>query len=129
MPASESQRAGALDQQLMTLVARGGRIEARMPTSAIVATGTPVNHVLHLVITLLVCGLWLPVWILVAASGGEKRTVVSVDETGIVHSANRMPASPNANWLGRMSEAQATLAVSAALIGGIALITYIAHLI
>ncbi len=33
------------------------------------------------------------------------------------------------NWLGRMSENQATLVVIAALIGGIALIAFIAHLV
>jgi hypothetical protein len=124
---SESQRAAALDQQLLATVAGGGRIEARMPTSAIVATGTPVNHVLHLLITVLLCGLWLPVWILVSASGGEKRAVVSVDEDGHVHHAKQMAASPTANWLGRMSETQATLVVSAALLGGLMLIAYIAR--
>ncbi len=126
---SEPQRASVLDQELMAIVAGGGRVEARTPTSAIVTTGTPVNHVLHLLITVLLCGLWLPVWIIMAANGGEKRTMVSVDETGHVQRANRMPASPNANWLGRMSENQATLVVIAALIGGIALIAFIAHLV
>jgi len=54
--------------------------------------------------------------------------VVSVDETGLVHRAKRMPASPNANWLGRMSETQATLVVIAALLGACMLIGYIASL-
>jgi hypothetical protein len=26
---------------------------------------TPVNHVLHLLLSVLVCGLWLPVWLLI----------------------------------------------------------------
>lgn len=113
----------------MATVASGGRVEARMPTSAIVVTGKPVNHILHLLITVLLFGLWLPVWIIMAVNGGEKRTMVSVDENGIVHRANRMPASPNANWLGRMSDNQATLVVAAILIAGIALIAFIAHLV
>ncbi|WP_156750092.1 hypothetical protein [Mycobacterium sp. E2479] len=113
----------------MAIAVRGGRIEARMPTSAIVVTGKPVNHVLHLLITVLLCGLWLPVWIILAANGGEKRTMVSVDEYGQVQHANRMPTSPNANWLGRMSENQAILVVGAAIIGAVALIAFVAHLL
>lgn len=30
-----------------------------------------INHLLHLILTLLVCGLWLPVWIMLAVAGGN----------------------------------------------------------
>ncbi|WP_324738674.1 hypothetical protein P6281_06655 [Mycobacterium sp. 5-140-3-2] len=126
---SESQRSSALDEELMAMLARGGRVEARTPTSAIVSTGKPVNHILHLLITVLLFGLWLPVWIIIAIDGGEKRTTVSVDENGHVRRTRGAPTSPTANWLGRMSENQATLVVIAVLIGGILLISGIAHLL
>lgn len=125
---SESERASALDQELMAAVARGGRVEARMPTSAVVATGKPVNHVLHLLVTVLLLGLWLPVWIILAIDGGEKRTTVSVDESGHVRRTKGAPASPTANWLGRMSENQATLVVIGALFGGCMLVGFIVSL-
>lgn len=125
---SESQRAGALDQELMAMLARGGRVEARTPTSAIVTTGKPVNHILHLLITVLLFGLWLPVWIIMAIDGGEKRTTVSVDEYGRIQRAKGAPASPTANWLGRMSENQATLVVIGALVGGCMLLSLIVNL-
>ncbi|WP_082973795.1 DUF2510 domain-containing protein [Mycobacterium sp. E1386] len=124
----EPQQASAFDQELVAVVARGGRVEARTPTSAVVVTGRPVNHVLHLLVTVLLCGLWLPVWIILAIAGGEKRTMVSVDGRGHVQRTNRMPASPTANWLGRMSENQATLVVIAILIGGCLLVGYLASL-
>ncbi|RFZ43904.1 hypothetical protein DAVIS_01856 [Mycobacterium marinum] len=117
------------DQELMAIAARGGRIEARTPTSAVVVTGKPVNHVLHLLITVLLCGLWLPVWIILAIGDGERRTFVSLDQYGTVRHANRAPPPPNANWLGRMSENQATLVVIAILIGGVALIAFVAQLL
>lgn len=129
---SEPQRAAALDQELMAMMARGGRVEGRMPTSAIVVTGEPVNHVLHLLVTVLLCGFWLPAWIIIALNGGESRVMVSVDENGYLHRTTRVPAapaSPTANWLGRMSENQATLVVIATLIVGIALIAFVAHLV
>lgn len=125
---SESQRSAALDQELLAVVARGGRVEARMPTSAVVATGKPVNHVLHLLVTVLLFGLWLPVWIIMAIDGGEKRTTVSVDESGNVRRKKGAPAPPGTNWLGRMSENQATLVVIGALVAGCMLVSFIVSL-
>lgn len=110
------------------MVAHGGRVETRTSTSAIVTTGKPVNHILHLLITVLLVGFWLPVWIIMAVNGGEKRTTVSVDENGNVQRTNRPPASPTANWLGRMSENEATLVVIGALVGGCMLLGFIVSL-
>lgn len=46
------------------------------PTTAVIVNqGT--NHLLHLVLTLLTCGLWIPVWIIVAIiNAGNGRTTV-----------------------------------------------------
>jgi len=43
----------------------------------VMATGTTPNHVLHAILTLFMCGLWLPIWILVAIGkiGGYRCTV------------------------------------------------------
>ena len=32
----------------------------------VLAVGTTPNHVLHAILTLFMCGLWLPVWILIS---------------------------------------------------------------
>ena len=45
-----------------------------------VAVTTGPNHLLHFVLTLLTCGLWLPVWICVAIFGG--RTSVATSSAG-----------------------------------------------
>jgi hypothetical protein len=63
-----------------------------------------------------------------AVNGAEKRSTVSVDEAGRVQRTNRPAASPNANWLGRMSENQATLVVIGALIGVLLLVSFVANL-
>lgn len=52
------------------------------------------NHLLHLVLTLLTCGLWLPVWFLVALSSPPR--VLVVDEDGNVR---RPPVNPVEAWL------------------------------
>lgn len=46
------------------------------PTPGVaVAVSGGVNHGLHLLLTLLTCGAWLPIWIIVAIFGGGNRSV------------------------------------------------------
>ena len=44
--------------------------------------GKPVNHVLHLILTLVTCLVWGIVWIILVGMGGEKRYSMSVDPYG-----------------------------------------------
>jgi hypothetical protein len=48
----------------------------------VVITGKPVNHVLHLILTLVTFFMWGFVWIALAIFGGAKRSMVTVDEYG-----------------------------------------------
>ncbi len=56
-----------------------------VPGSAAAATAVSVsagpNHGLHLVLTILTCGLWLPVWILVAIFGRKRVSVSTATAT------------------------------------------------
>jgi hypothetical protein len=61
-----------------------GRVESVTAYTAVVVYGKPVNHVLHLLATVFLCRLWLPIWILIAIDGGETRRVLSVDHCGNV---------------------------------------------
>ena len=57
-----------------------------------VATGGGVNHALHAVLTLLSCGLWLPIWILAAIFGGSSSSVAVGGGAGaIARTSNRRP--------------------------------------
>lgn len=80
MPADERQ--AILSRAVQEAVSRGGRIQYADQFSAVIIYGKPVNHVLHLLITILLLGLWLIVWILIALTGGEKRELIAVDEWG-----------------------------------------------
>lgn len=46
--------------------------------------GKPTNHVLHLILSIITLGVWIPVWICVVIFAGEKQRFVSVDEYGRV---------------------------------------------
>ena len=55
---------------------RGGKIvvDARSSTEAIFTFIQPPNHVLHGLLTVVTAGLWLIVWLVIAANGGKKET-------------------------------------------------------
>ena len=48
------------------------------PSVAVAVSGGGTNHALHLVLTVLSCGMWLPIWILVAIFGSFGRPAASV---------------------------------------------------
>lgn len=85
---SRAERTAILDEELVDLVGEGARVQARTPTSAVVEYGERVNHILHLLISVFLCGLWLPVWFFVAMSGGTRLRTLTVDEYGEIHESS-----------------------------------------
>jgi hypothetical protein len=77
-------RKRALSQQVRSMVTAGGRIESQSDFEAVIATGKDVNHTLHAILTVATCLLWGLPWAVVAATGGVKRQLVTVDEFGDV---------------------------------------------
>ena len=53
-------------------------------TMAVVVSGKPVNHILHLILTIVTVGFWGIVWLILVIAGGEKREMITVDEYGNV---------------------------------------------
>jgi len=79
---STEERKELLARTVSTQVASGARIESQSDFQAVVIRGKPVNHVLHLILTLVTLSVWAIVWIALAIFGGEKRSMVTVDEYG-----------------------------------------------
>lgn len=76
-----------LDQAIIGLTSQGGRLIARHEWTAVVLMGKPVNHILHLILTIFsIClgGIWAPVWLLITALGGQSRQILTVDQYGQV---------------------------------------------
>jgi hypothetical protein len=67
-----------------TAVVQGGRVESQSDYYAVIVKGHRPNHLLHFVLSLITFGSWLIVWLALIAFGGEKRSVVRVDEYGNV---------------------------------------------
>lgn len=81
---STAEREVIMQQVVRDLAFRGYRIVAVDGARAIVISGTPVNHVLHAILSIFTCGLWLLIWALLAALGGETRRHIYIDEYGNV---------------------------------------------
>jgi hypothetical protein len=76
------ERKALLAQAVANYVHGGWRVESQTDYQAVMVKGHRTNHVLHLILTLITLGIWAIVWILMVALGGEKRSVVSIDEYG-----------------------------------------------
>lgn len=81
---SRDERKAILAQQLQSAAARGLRIESQSDYQAVLVEGKPVNNTLHAILTIFTCLLWGIVWAVIAATGGEKREMIVVDEFGNV---------------------------------------------
>ncbi len=78
----DAERKKMLADAIQRQVVQGGRVESQSDFQAVIVHGQHVNHTLHVLISVFTCGLWLIPWLVMGAVGGEKRTVVSIDEYG-----------------------------------------------
>ena len=65
---------------------------AATPQAAGVVTVGGTNHVVHGILSVITCGLWLPVWLIIAAS--EKRQTRAIDAYGNIIQAPLRPDQP-----------------------------------
>ena len=79
---SIDERREMLSRQVGSRLTLGRRVEYQSDFQAVLVHGHQVNHVLHLIITLITLGMWAIVWIALVLFGGEKREIVEVDEWG-----------------------------------------------
>ena len=65
------------------------------PSVAVAVSGGGTNHALHLVLTVLSCGMWLPIWILIAIfeSVGRPAASVAVGGPGGTSVSTRRPGT------------------------------------
>ncbi len=73
-----------LTQHLAGMEDEGKRVAFRGDYQAIVADGTPVNHVLHLMLSFFTVGLWVVIWMIDISFHKETKEFVKVDIDGNV---------------------------------------------
>ena len=79
-----AERRHLLSQQLAVMEEQGKRIVYRGDYQAIVADGTPVNHILHLMLSFFTVGLWAIIWMVDISFHKETKEFVRVDIKGNV---------------------------------------------
>lgn len=79
---TSEERKSALAQMVANVSAQGFRVESQSDFQAIIVKGKPINHTLHIILSVLTVGIWLIVYAILAVTGGEKREMVQVDEWG-----------------------------------------------
>lgn len=85
-PVSLVERQERLSRMISTKTMQGFQVVDRneqQASAVLMKPAVPVNHILHLLITTLTCGLWLLVWIfLVAKQQKEERIRLTIDQYG-----------------------------------------------
>ena len=82
-PLSEEKRRQILEDQIMMHQANGKRLESQIGFQAVLVTNVKVNHLMHLIITVLTGGLWALLWVYFALARKEIREILQVDENGM----------------------------------------------
>ena len=81
-PITAEERKKILDQEILKHQTQGKRIESQIEFRITLVKEKEINHVLHLILSVLTGGLWLFVWALVYFSAKDTRELLQVDEYG-----------------------------------------------
>ena len=93
----DAKRKELLAEEVVARLRDGWRVEHQTDFGAVFVRGRPVNHVLHLLLSVFTLGLWLLVWLLVSLNGGETRVVVRINEHGFTQTWDELLKT----WKGR----------------------------
>ena len=81
-PHSPQGRQILLDTEIARSVAAGGVLQSNTGGVAVISYGWHPNHVLHLLLSVVTWGLWLPVWLALALISKPSRVMLTFDEYG-----------------------------------------------
>lgn len=83
-PLSDNTRKQRLAQAIQSEVVRGARVETQADFSAVLRFDHRINHVLHLILTIVTVGIWSLVWLTLGIVNmtRTKAVTLSVDEWG-----------------------------------------------
>jgi len=81
---SVDQRKEILRNFVIGRVANGYRVELQDDLSAVLLYGKRPNHILHLLLSIITLGIWLFIWIIIALSVKESRSLYKIDEYGVI---------------------------------------------
>ncbi len=81
---TDAERRAALDSRVARELAEGGNLESQTGYNAVIVKGKKVNHILHLILSVLTAGVWLIVWAILVLTNKRQRIVLHVNDEGVV---------------------------------------------
>jgi hypothetical protein len=79
---SDTERKSILEKQVISYVSRGWRLDTQTDFAAVFSSGKRLNHILHLILSLVTFGFWIIFWIVIGLTNKIAITTVSVDKFG-----------------------------------------------
>jgi hypothetical protein len=79
---SDTERKSLLEKQVISYVSRGWRLDTQTDFAAVLSSGKRLNHILHLILSLVTFGFWIIFWIVMGLFNKIAITTVSVDKFG-----------------------------------------------
>lgn len=73
-----------LQQAIAACAEQGWRLQSATANTAAMVYSRDVNHAMHSILSLLTCGVWLFVWLFIAASNRQHSMLILVDDAGNV---------------------------------------------
>jgi hypothetical protein len=86
---STEERKAILQQKIIQHVGIGYKVETQTDFQVVLSHGGKVNHIMHLLLSIVTFGFWLIVWLLIAMFSRKKFITLSVDQFGNTHFAGK----------------------------------------
>ena len=86
-----------LEDVVADRVQEGWRLESQSGKVASLIKGKRVNHILHVIFSVITLGFWAIIWMNVVAWGGERRLTLKVESDGSVLETRQRPG-PLKSW-------------------------------
>lgn len=85
--ATDAVRRAALDARIARELADGATLESQSGYNAVLVKGKKVNHILHLILSVITAGFWLIVWAILVLTNRRQRIVLHANEAGVVEAS------------------------------------------
>ena len=79
---SPETRVAILNAKVVDMSRAGWRVVTMHGEQAVMACGHRPNHILHLLLSIVTVGLWLPIWIIIGCTTKERQRLMVVDPYG-----------------------------------------------
>ncbi len=81
IPKSDAERLSILNQAVLSYASKGYALSYKdeQAVTAVVKKKASINNTLHIILSLVTCGLWLTVWLIMALLNMNKEKVITIN--------------------------------------------------